>query len=274
LLIDGAPGQFVPADDRGLCYGDGLFETIAWDGRRPLLWSRHMERLADGCRRLQLAAPDPRLLYGEVESVSKPHPGVVKLIVTRGGGARGYRSPPAAEPRRIVAIHAWPDHGNRATQGIRVVWCRTRLALNPTLAGIKHLNRLEQVMARREWTDDSIAEGLMCDYQDRVVEGTMSNVFVVHQNEVITPGLNECGVAGVMRAALLALLEELGYKTRIESLSREQLIDAEEVFLTNSIIGLWPVVELDGKHWTIGPVSRRLLRELKPRGLHPCRLAA
>lgn len=231
-----------------------------------------MERLADGCRRLGLSEPDPDLLYREVETVSGPLRGVVKVIVTRGGGGRGYAVPEPSTPRRIVTSHPWPRHGARAEQGVRVIWCQTRMAANPKLAGIKHLNRLEQVMARREWNDDAVADGLMCDYQDRVVEGTMSNVFVVRRKAVITPDLSECGVAGTMRAAILTVLKDLGYKTRIEDLSRERLITAEEVFLTNSIIGLWPVVELESKRWEIGPISRLLLRELQPRGLYPCRL--
>ncbi len=258
--VDGCIDTAVPADDRGFQYGDGLFETIAVRDGVALLWSRHLARLLAGCARLGWARlpaiealeEDMRTLTAGVER------GVMKIIVTHGSGGRGYRTPADAVPRRISSLWPWPEgieHGARA--GVTACWCRTRVARQPQLAGLKHLHRLDQVLARAEWQDE-YAEGLMCDEQDRVIEGTMSNVFIRIGGEWCTPTLEEAGVAGVMRAAVLDCARELGIACREAAVSRETLAQAEEIFLTNSIIGIWPVRTLAGRNYPIGETTRVL----------------
>lgn len=150
---------------------------------------------------------------------------------------------------------------------MRVRFCRTPLARQPALAGIKHLNRLEQVLARREWDDPAIAEGLLCDEHGQVIEGVMSNLFVVAQGRVLTPNLSECGVAGIMRAYLLAQSQALGFTSVVAPLSQAGLYEAEEVLLCNSVIGIWPVAQIDrdGQWHTlpVGPVTRHLLAQVE-----------
>ncbi len=164
-LIDGVPAERIGVRDRGLQYGDSLFETIAVVDGRPRNWEAHMERLGSGARRLSLPLPPPGLLLEELRRVSRGEGRcVVKLILTRGEGGRGYRPPQAAPGHRILLHAPWPDYPpGRFEEGIQVRLCTTRLGRNPALAGLKHLCRLEQVLARAEWSEPEIAEGLMLD---------------------------------------------------------------------------------------------------------------
>jgi len=261
IFINGMEAESLPVTDRGLQYGDGLFETIAVRAGEPLLWTRHMRRLQEGCSRLQIPRPEMSVLEAEATRVcAGVERGVLKILVTRGSGGRGYRPPQACLPTRIVALHPWPEYPEDcATRGVRVRICSTRLGLNPALAGLKHLNRLEQVLARGEWDDPHIAEGLMLDGSGRIIEGTMSNVFVVQDGRVLTPDLSCCGVAGIMRGMILESCERLSIPCRIGELARRDLERADEVFLTNSLIGVWPVTGVENcGDYPVGPITRRL----------------
>lgn len=262
MLIDGKEGDLISASDRGLLYGDGLFETIAVHNGTPQLWSLHMRRLHDGCRRLGIAIPDSDLLRQEAERVcTGARRAVLKVIITRGSGGRGYRIPQPSTPRRIVVSHPWPDYPQRYyREGIRARLCTTPLAVNPLLAGMKHLNRLEQVMARSEWDDPEIAEGIMLDTAGNLVEGTMSNLFLVRQGTLVTPPVEQCGVAGVMREHVLSLAEQMGIPSEIARLGIRDLEQADEVFFTNSIIGIWPLRQLRDIAWQCGPVTQHLMQ--------------
>lgn len=266
--VDGRPAASIPADDRGLQYGDGLFETIAVREGAALLWSRHGARLVEGCARLGWGRlPSLAELEDDVRALAVGvERGVIKVVVTRGSGGRGYRAPADAAPRRIASLWPWPDDiEQRAREGVVACWCRTRAARQPQLAGLKHLHRLEQVLARAEWQDE-YAEGLMCDDQGRVIEGTMSNIFARIDGEWRTPVLAEAGVAGVMRAAVLECAREHGIACRETAISRDALGQADEIFLTNSIIGIWPVRTLAGRSYPIGETTRMLAGALAERG--------
>jgi 4-amino-4-deoxychorismate lyase len=248
LWIDGVPASDI-ALDRGLEYGDGLFETIAVLDGKPRLLARHLARLAAGCGRLGIEMPPAATLTAELGAAARePGVGALKLIVTRGAGGRGYVSDPATAPRRWLA--ALPPR-------VTVRWCSGRLAEQPLLAGLKHLNRLEQVLARREWQDPAIAEGLMLDVHGRLVCGTMTNVFTVHGTEIVTPALTRCGVAGVMRAALIESFRAAGLPVTERDLEPRELAAAAEVFLTNALIGVWPVRAIGDLVLTPGPVARQ-----------------
>jgi len=247
VLINGKPGGAVAVTDRGLAYGDGVFETVPVAGGAPRLWPRHRARLRDGCRKLAIAFNDWRALDDEVGRLAKDSgDAVVKVIITRGGGARGYRPPPAAKPTRIVIALPPPDYPDDFRQlGIAARFCRKRLADDPDLAGVKHLNRLEQVMARMEWRDE-YQEGVMLDARDRVVEGTMSNLFIVKDGELRTPLLDCCGVSGVMRGWIIEACRRRGVAVQEARLSREDLLQADGVFFCNVLIRVWPVRHLEG----------------------------
>ena len=251
MLIDGRPADAVPVADRGLHYGDGLFETIAVFHGRPCLWQAHLHRLSLGCQRLGIPLPDSDSLAAEARQLcAGVDRGVLKLIVTRGEGGRGYRPPSKAQPRRIFSLHPWPDYPAASWQeGVQVRWCETPLGLNPALAGIKHCNRLEQVLARAEWDDPAVAEGLMCDVRGQVIEGTMSNLFVLKDGRLHTPPLDQCGIAGIARGVLMELAAVQGWSCQSVALTRDEVMQADGLLLSNAVIGLWPVAQLAGRHY-------------------------
>ncbi len=264
ILVNGIETDHIHVGDRGLHYGDGLFETIAVRNGRPLFWERHLKRLGEGCMRLGIPMPNAGDLEHEAARVCKnAERTVLKIIVTRGSGGRGYRAPRQAVPTRIVACYPWPDYPEEfCSRGVAVRICDTRLGLNSHLAGLKHLNRLDQVLARSEWDDPNIPEGLMMDSRDRIIEGTMSNIFLVRDGCLLTPDLSECGVSGVVRGFILESCIELSIPCRVAELIYQDLQEADELFLTNSIIGIWPIIDLMGARYALGPVTQRLAVEL------------
>ena len=265
ILIDGQPVEqpsaAVSVLDRGLHYGDGLFETIACESGRPRLLERHLQRLAAGSERLGLVFGEAAELAREVrELAAGTASAVVKLLLTRGVSvARGYAPSGAEHTLRIALRYAWPGvDPEQAGQGVRVRRATLRLGENPALAGIKHCNRLEQVLARRECSDPDIAEALLFSGSGALVSGTMSNVFLVRGSQVLTPCIDRCGVAGVMRGLVLEIAGEAGISAEERRLEAADLAAAEELFLTNALTGIRPVRELDGTGVVLGPVTRRL----------------
>ncbi len=258
VLVDGAATNQVGALDRGLAYGDGLFESVRLVGKLAPLWLRHMQRLAEGCSRLQLPPPDPAQLWREALQVSEGLPqAVVRIIVSRGVGERGYALPASPQPTRVVAAFAPPPvAGTAHVAGVRLRLCELRLAEQPLLAGIKHLNRLEQVLARAEWNDPQIADGILRDSHERVISATMANLFVVVDGELLTPALDRCGVAGVARAEVLAVRPQ----ARVAELGLEVLSAASEIFLSSSVRGIVPVHSLAEWHYAAGTTTRQLQR--------------
>lgn len=264
MLVNGESADTVAVADRGFQYGDGLFETIKVTGGIPEFWGRHMARLNEGCRRLAIPAPDGALLRREAEELcAGAANAVLKIIVTRGTGGRGYRPPERAIPTRVVALYPAPDYPPEFwRQGVRVRLCETRMSRQPRLAGIKHMNRLEQVLARGEWTEGHIAEGVMLDTQGLAIEGTMTNLFLARDGALVTPDLSRCGVAGIIRAVLLELAEKNGIETQVRDISQDALESADEIFLTNSVVGVWPVRELGTREYYPGPVTEQLRHAL------------
>ncbi|MCA1770010.1 MAG: aminodeoxychorismate lyase [Halomonas sp.] len=228
-----------PLDDRGVAYGDGLFETILLRGGRPLLWDEHLARLARGCHRLGIPMPEEHDLAVPLAEAGNGLE-VLKLTLTRGSGGRGYRPPVSPEPRLRWQLTAFVPAETRWWQGVRVRHCRLRLGLQPALAGLKHLNRLENVLARAEWDDEDIAEGLLCDSDGRLVEATAMNLFWQRAGRLETPRLDRCGVAGSLREALMERLD-----IHEVDICPEEVEAAEAVWLGNSVQGVWPVVRLD-----------------------------
>jgi 4-amino-4-deoxychorismate lyase len=260
-LINGQPAEQISSHDRGLYYGDGLFETMAVvDGAIPL-WQRHLARLQQGCDRLQLACPTQAVLETEIRQlVQDKHRAIVKLILTRGQGGRGYAQPETVVATRILQRHPWPAMPRRYWEtGVNVIFCRQRLARQPALAGIKHLNRLEQVLARSEWQTADIQEGVLADTQGNIIEAVSHNLFMVKANTVITPDLQYAGVAGVMREYVLSWLQQQGIPLSITQIDKATLLAADTVFLCNSIHGIWPICDLDGKSYA----ENRLVCELR-----------
>lgn len=256
-LVDGEISTLVPASDRGLLYGDGVFETIAVVRNVPRFWQLHMDRLAAGCERLGLQQIPQSVLLREVQTVSAGEIAcVVKIVVTRGTSGRGYAIIPDAEHRRIVSAHAWPqDIRQQAEAGIQARVCDLRLGVQPALAGIKHLNRLEQVLARAEWTDPLIDEGILLDAEDHVISGISGNIFLVSGDRLLTPRMDRNGVRGVMRAAILQAFAPRCEQRRIHL---DMLPEAHEIFICNAIRGVRPVLRIGHWEYGVGPLTREV----------------
>lgn len=248
ILVNGQPAGSIDARDRGLAYGDGVFRTLRTRDGLPLWWRDHYAKLAADCASLRLACPDEVLLYAEACGVAEAGEGVVKIILTRGGGARGYAPPAAQAPTRIVSSAPLPAHAH-GDGDVAARWCTLQLSRQPRLAGVKHLNRLENVLARAEWDDPAIFEGLLCDDSGAVIGGVMSNLVIARDGELATPDLSACGVAGVARARLLRAASRLGLSARVERLSRAAILAADEVMICNSVFGVRRVVRLEEKTW-------------------------
>jgi 4-amino-4-deoxychorismate lyase len=262
-LVNGVEGAAIAADDRGLQYGDGLFETMAVIDGRIRHFGLHMTRLAEGCQRLGMPAPPIAQIENDCERVLEGlGSAVVKLIVTRGPGPRGYPPPLEPTPTRIVTSTAAHPPETRPQLTVRV--CETRLGLNPRLAGMKHLNRLEQVLAGAELRDPHVDEGLMRSTDDRLICGTASNVFIVRDGVLHTPRITDCGVSGVMRQVVLRAAEQAGIQTEVRDVPFEEVRQAQEVFLTNAVRGIRPVGMIEGLlTLTPGIVTARLREALE-----------
>jgi 4-amino-4-deoxychorismate lyase len=260
MLINGQPATSVSVSDRGLAYGDGVFETFRIAAGGKLLFEDlHLQRLSLGCERLGIALTldQVKAELATALELRSAQAEILKLIVTRGVSGRGYRPDISNASTRIITLHTLPPNNQiHAEQGIKAFICSQRLCAQPALAGIKHLNRLEQVLASREWPDETYQEGIMLDMEGNVVEGTRSNIFIVDGGDIMTDSLATCGISGVMRQILLQCF---GDRLNVGKFNLQQLYAADEVFFCNSIFGVWPLRHLisDGieQHYVPGPVA-------------------
>jgi 4-amino-4-deoxychorismate lyase len=253
--------------DRGLHYGDGLFETIACRAGRPRFLDLHLQRLNEGCQRLRITYRDFPGLAAQVRALAAAQPAsLIKLILTRGSAtARGYAAQGDEQPRGVLLQYPWPPENPALWQGgVAVRTAQGRLGENPALAGLKHLNRLEQVLIRGEWNDPAIHEALVFSSSGWLISGTMSNVFLVMGGRILTPALTRAGVSGVMRKVVMREAQALGLSVSETALDAVALAAAEEIFLTNARIGIWPLRALDGAERVVGPVTRQLQQRLRP----------
>ena len=255
VLVDGQLTECISALDRSFSYGDGLFETLLFVHGVAPMWSRHLARLAEGCARLHLPIPGAALLAQDCASVVAGFErAAARIHVSRGVGERGYAPPSLQRSTRVVLASEAPViSADWYRDGIRLRCCDLRLASQPLLAGIKHASRLEQVLARAEWTDPAITEGVLFDANDRVIGATAANVFAVINGRLATPALDRCGVAGVTRAEILS-----AQTVDVREISRNELMQADEVFLSSALRGILPVVAIDAQIYAIGAVTRTI----------------
>ena len=265
MLVNGKQGNLISIRDRGLLYGDGVFRTLRVSGGHALHWPLHYQKLRHDCTTLGIACPDFALLSAELSGLLELHPdGVIKLVVTRGEGTRGYAPPVHVEPTHLWDVSSLPDYpSDWVTSGIKARLCQLRLGQQPRLAGIKHLNRLENVLAAGEWNDTGIAEGLLMDAAGNVISGTRSNLFVVTQSKLITPDLSRCGVAGVQRDRVMDWAKQHDMPLQVRDVSLDEVLHADELFVVNSIMVLWPLRELEQNRWAGFPVAMQVRRSLE-----------
>jgi len=269
-LINGRPGEQVSVNDRGLAYGDGLFETIAVRDGELRFFGAHYARLVVSCRRLQIPVPEQQhLLDYAAQLLAEERHGTLKIIITRGSGKRGYALPDSAQPTCAVGFSPELPEAS-PLKGISARFCQTRISSNIATAGMKTLNRLEQVMARAEWQDKTICEGIMLGTQGEVVCGTMTNIFLVTQGRIITPVLDQYGVHGVMRAQVMDVANSRGLSCNEERIDADRLGEFDELFMTNSRIGVWPVAQLHQHNYQRQDATVTIMRGLSERGVAEC----
>ncbi|MBX3712778.1 MAG: aminodeoxychorismate lyase [Lysobacter sp.] len=254
-----AGSDTVLAAGRGLAYGDGVFETMRACAGEVHWWPAHRARLARGAARLGIAMPSDDALDAALRDLLRDHPdAVAKLVLTRGSGGRGYAPPLDAPPMWLLSASALPPAPRDG--GLVLRWCGLRLAPQPALAGIKHCNRLEQVLARAEWRDAGIDEGLLRDLDGDVVCATAANLFVLHEGRWWTPPVERCGVAGVCRGWALAALDATERR-----LTPGDVLSSQALVLCNAVRGILPVARLGDRTWSphpaVGDVRRRLAGE-------------
>jgi len=263
-LLNGKPMMGLSVLDRGLSYGDGVFRTLPVIKGSPQSWNLHYKKLHHDCAALNIGCPDASVLLDDIQSLFTNDTGVAKIIITRGESARGYGYPDDIQPNRVLIKSTSPQYPeDNFINGVKLHLCELRLSHQPKLAGIKHLNRLENVMARHEWNDSGIADGLLMDENNMVIECTMSNVFARFGNRLVTPLLNQCGVAGVTRDRVIAGAARLDLVVSEENIPLAQLMKADELLICNSLFGVWQVTELSQRYWEKQSLADKLNALLK-----------
>jgi 4-amino-4-deoxychorismate lyase len=260
MLVNGALSNLIGIRDRGLLYGDGVFRTLLARNGIALHRQLHLQKILQDCVKLGITCPAFSRLSDELNDVLAQHPnGIIKLIVTRGQGTRGYAPPKNTETTHIWDVAPLPEYPcDYATSGVAVRVCEIRLSEQPKLAGIKHLNRLENVLAAAECSDANFTEGLLLDAAGNVIAGTRSNLFMVKKGQLITPDLSRCGVAGVQRDRVIAYAKTKSIVVQIRDVTLPELLDADELFLVNSVMGIWPVRALLDRCWSEFSLTRQL----------------
>jgi len=251
FLINGRSDVAISPMDRGFAYGDGVFRTLRVKQGIPDCWALHYKKLVEDCNVLGIVCPSADLLLADIERLfASERDAIAKIIISRGEGERGYAVPVLAQPTRAVIKAPFPHYPEiNFSEGVRLHLCNLRLSYQPQFAGIKHLNRLENVMARMEWTDNTISDGLLLDGQDRAIECTMSNIFARFGKVLVTPDLDLCGVAGITRSRILQAAPQLGLNAKVTDLPLDRLIQADEIITCNSLYGAWQAIALNRQNW-------------------------
>jgi 4-amino-4-deoxychorismate lyase len=262
-LINGRQASGVAYTDRGLQYGDGLFETICCQDGQPRWLALHFDRLRRGLARLRLPFNEFDALRTEIVTLAAGHGRcLVKVIVTRGEATRrGYAPRGDEQPTRIVSWHEWPADSAPSNE-FRVGLSTVRLGINPLLAGLKHLNRLEQVLAQQQMSGSGLHEVLMLSASGQVISGSMSNVFFVGEQGLFTPQLRQCGVEGVMRRVVLESAAAAGLTVSAREVSVAELAGVIEVFFTNVRLGVQSATWLEGRSLKNAHYAQRLRQQI------------
>lgn len=258
-LVNGVATDTVSVHDRGLMYGDGVFRTMLLHDGTIQHWPLHYFKLCEDCLALNLVCPSETTLLTDLDSMVQGRGSwVVRITITRGLAPRGYAVTESL-PSRVLSLSSVADYPDSfSVSGVRLHICNLRLSHQPRLAGIKHLNRLENVLAASEWSDPDFPEGLLLDEAGYVIGGVRSNIFMVKHGELITPDLSQCGVSGVQRKRILTWAQDNGIPCQIKKIPMNDFVQAEEIFLVNSVIGLWPVREMPGYVCGHHPISKMI----------------
>lgn len=267
--INGKLVNGLAPTNRGFAYGDGVFRTMRMLNGELQDWPLHYQTLVADCSKLQIVCPSAELLMQELKylmataNVEETQFSILKIMITRGEGARGYAPPSVSEPTRVLIQSPLPNYPAEIyAAGVSLYTCQTRLAYQPLLAGIKHLNRLENVLARAELKDPRFFDGLLRDYNDKVIEAVSGNLFIRKDGRVMTPALDSCGVAGVMRHKILDWYKTQGQPVVVTALTMEDLLNAEAIVIANSVYGVLQVSQIDDQAITSSHWAKELRSQL------------
>lgn len=264
FLINGQSSNLISPFDRGFAYGDGVFRTLKVVAGKPLNWLQHYRKLSADCDALSIPCPSNSLLLDEAVQLFAGDGGVLKIMITRGESVRGYAIATPMQPNRALVRSNLPVYPKaNYDEGVKLHLCELRLSHQPKLAGIKHLNRLENVLARSEWNDSAVADGLLLDEAGDVIECTMSNIFARFGEEIITPDLNKCGVAGLTRQQIIEIAPQLGLNMSMGKISLPKLMQADELVICNSLYGVWQVRSVSEQHWSKLSLAAQLTQRLE-----------
>lgn len=259
-LINGSFEHSIEPLDRGFSYGDGVFRTLKVENGQPCHWALHYQKLVADCTRLGIVCPASELLMSDIATLfTEETLAVAKIIITRGESERGYAIPAVSTPTRVVVKSKLPFYEDAwYADGVSLHVCETRLSVQPKLAGIKHLNRLENVLARSEWQDDMLFEGLLLNANDDVIECTASNIFARFGDELITPELSICGVAGVTRQRIMSMAKSFNLVAKENTIPFAHLLKADEVLICNTLYGAFQVTRIQQKTWAPSPLAYQI----------------
>ena len=264
FLINGEADQPISPLERGLHYGDGVFRTLRVQGQVPSHWHLHYQKLNADCMAIAIPCPSATLLLADIEQLTQgvgaSTLSVIKIIITRGIGQRGYTPATGNAPTRIVLHYAMPHYPmSYADVGVRLYRCKTQCIRQPSqLVGVKHLNRLENVLARMEQQDDSYFDGVLLNARAEVIECTSSNIFARFADNLLTPDLKQFGISGITRDRILQSAHKLKLNPIVTSITFRQLLSADEIIICNSLYGAFQVQKIENKLFSWAPLSEQL----------------
>lgn len=238
VIVNGENNNQVSLSDRSVQFGDGCFTTLVVTDGIPEFWSAHKQRLKQGCDRLGIQFTAWQSLEMSVHQLAQQHTSaVIKIIISRGVGGRGYGTDNTVEPSYFVSQHGFPSHYDKwQEQGISVSLSPIYLAKQPLLAGIKHLNRLEQVLIKQQLQATTFDDLIVCDSDQNIVESSAANLFWRIGQEWCTPDLSYSGVDGVMRNLVMRYFEQQSISVKLVRIGLEAILNAEQVFICNSVM--------------------------------------
>lgn len=273
-LINGIASDYLNINDRSIHYGDGVFETILCSDKELYYWQQHFQRLYESAKRLKIDCPQQQLLLDDISKLLESYnsgsdntgsPCVIKIIISRGAGERGYKFSKNMTANRLVFLSAleadYSSFSGKQLKSGELYVCKQQVSINESLAGLKHLNRLENVLARDEW-NASYIDGLMLNANQHVIEGSMSNLFAIKDKQMYTPDLRLSGVKGVMREIIINLAAKNNIKISVTDLTIDDLYAMDELFISNSLIGMKAVTKLGDVLYSDQPVTRKIFSYL------------
>ena len=271
-LINGEFSNHVSVIDRGLSYGDGLFETMSWSylNDEKILgvefWDRHLERIKEGCSVVKIKLPAIKIFKNYKEKILKEclkkgiSNGVLKILITRGVGGRGYKFEKNILPTIIfLSFPSRKIDKEILNNGVKLRFCEFPIFENSMLAGLKHLNRIDSVMARSEWQDDKFFDGVMFDNSENIIDGTMTNLFFSRNNVLYTPMIKKSGINGIMRQVVIENAKLFFSDVREIEIKRKTISTFDEMFVTNSVIKILPVTHLSNKKFKTTDATREMI---------------